>query len=70
MADSVPDSNTTIVLNTDHKGLRKLREEVELIMIERTLYETKGNVTEAARRLGIARPTLYDLLSRHGLRQH
>lgn len=41
-------------------GLRDLQDEI----IERTLRETQGNVTEAARRLGIDKTTIYRRLKR------
>jgi DNA-binding NtrC family response regulator len=68
VADNVPHPNI-IELNTDHAGLNEIKEELERIMIERTLRETRGNIAKAARHLGISRPALYDLISRHGLRK-
>ena len=39
----------------------------ERCALERALTETRGDASEAARRLGVARSTLYRKLSRHGL---
>ena len=66
MADNAPHS-ITIELNTDNAGLKELQEEVERVMVERTLRETRGNIAKAARHLGISRPALYNLISRHRL---
>jgi two-component system, NtrC family, response regulator len=64
----------TIELNPDHVDLKKLKEEVQPItedlqrlLVERTLHETRGNIAKSARELGISRPKLYDLISRYGL---
>jgi len=43
-------------------------EAYERSALERALRETGGNATEAARRLGIGRSTLYRKLSKHGIR--
>ncbi len=47
--------------------LEEILREVERSVLIRTLEETGGNKTEAARRLGIAPRTLYYKLERHGL---
>jgi len=67
MADNVPHAKIIIELDSNHSDLNKLKEEVQRMMVERTLGETRGNLAEAARRLGISRPTLYSLMSRYGL---
>ncbi len=35
----------------------------------RVLSRVDGNVADAAQLLGVSRPTLYDLINRHGLKQ-
>jgi two-component system, NtrC family, response regulator len=47
--------------------LREARQELEKEIIARKLQETSGNVSKAARALGISRPTLYELIARYGL---
>ncbi len=42
--------------------------ELERFAIRRALDDTGGNVTQAAQRLGISRQTLYNRMSKHGLR--
>lgn len=66
MSESFTNQNT-IVLNPDHAGLDELKEEAQRIMVTKTLQDTEGNIAEAARRLMISRPRLYDLMSRYGL---
>jgi transcriptional regulator of acetoin/glycerol metabolism len=41
-------------------------DEVEVWAVRRVLAEVAGNVSAAARRLGVARSTIYRLLRRHG----
>jgi len=44
--------------------LRKAREQVEREMIEQALKRNSGKITSAAADLGIARPTLYELMEK------
>lgn len=44
-------------------------DELQRTTLGRVLAESGGNLSEAARRLGIARSTLYRLMDRHGLRE-
>jgi two-component system NtrC family response regulator len=48
-------------------NLRQVREEAERGAVLRALNTTEGNVTQAAKLLGITRPTLYGLMGKHGL---
>lgn len=48
-------------------NLKAAREEVDRIVIQRALAQADGNITSAAKLLGISRPTLYDLLKYHHL---
>jgi DNA-binding NtrC family response regulator len=43
-------------------------EQIQRTTLHRVLRETGGNLSESARRLGVARSTLYRLMDRHGLR--
>lgn len=49
-------------------SLRRSREKAEHLAVVRALAHTNNNVSRAAALLGITRPTLYALLSRHGIR--
>ncbi|MDR2113232.1 MAG: PEP-CTERM-box response regulator transcription factor [Candidatus Accumulibacter sp.] len=48
--------------------LRRAREEAEKRVIIAALGRANGNVLRAAETLGLSRPTLYDLMHRHGLK--
>ncbi len=49
-------------------SLAQAREEVERREIPRALSRAEGNISQAAKLLGISRPTLYDLMRQHGFR--
>jgi two-component system NtrC family response regulator len=51
----------------EHLNLRQAREEAEYKSIVKVLARVDGNITKAADLLGISRPTLYDLMNRHGI---
>ena len=48
--------------------LRRRRDAVELEVLQRAMARCRGNIAQAARLIGVSRPTLYDLLRHHGLR--
>jgi two-component system NtrC family response regulator len=50
-------------------NLREVRDEAERKAIARVLSRVDGSVADAAQLLGVSRPTLYDLINRHGLKQ-
>lgn len=77
MADSAQitaeDLGLPIVLDEkeeDPINLRQVREEAEYKALVRVLAKSDGSIVKAAEMLGVSRPTLYDLLSRHGLKQN
>lgn len=49
-------------------NLRQVREEAERKALVRALGRVGGNMLQASELLGISRPTLYDLLNRHGIK--
>ncbi len=49
-------------------NLTQAREEAERREIPRALNRVDGNITQAAKLLGISRPTLYDLLRHHNIK--
>ena len=62
-------------LELDAKGLepelvnlRQVRDQAEREAVQRALRLDDGNIARAAESLGISRPTLYDLMSKHGLK--
>ena len=50
-------------------NLRQVRDEAECKAIIKALSRVNGNFLAAAELLGVSRPTLYDLVDRHGLKQ-
>lgn len=50
-------------------NLRHVRDEAEKAVVLKVLSRVDGNIAEAANLLGVSRPTLYDLMKRHSLRQ-
>ncbi len=48
-------------------SLKDVRDRVERDLVLKTMEEQKGNMSKIAEALGISRPTLYDLMKKHGL---
>ncbi|MRV76427.1 PEP-CTERM-box response regulator transcription factor [Duganella sp. FT92W] len=48
-------------------NLRQVRDEAEYKAIVKVLARVDGNIVKASELLGISRPTMYDLMSRHGI---
>ncbi|MXS80566.1 two-component system, NtrC family, response regulator [Nitrosomonas eutropha] len=48
--------------------LREVREQAEREVVAKALARMDGNIVKAAELLGVTRPTLYDLMNRHGLK--
>ena len=57
----------TLTPRKAHSNLKDAREALEKKLIMDAVIRWKGNVTEAAEELGLSRPTLYDLMTKHGI---
>lgn len=57
--------------NAEHStspfNLRQVRDEAERSALQHALNLYSGNISQASEALGISRPTLYDLLNKHGM---
>jgi two-component system NtrC family response regulator len=49
-------------------NLRQVRDEAEYKALVKALARTDGNIVKASEMLGISRPTMYDLMGRHGIK--
>ncbi|TFW22768.1 PEP-CTERM-box response regulator transcription factor [Massilia arenosa] len=49
-------------------NLRQVRDEAEYAAIVKALARVDGNIVKASELLGVSRPTLYDLMNRHGIK--
>ncbi len=59
------DENSSLPLN-----LKLVREHAETIAIKRALAHTDNNISNAAKLLGVTRPTLYTLFNKYGIEGH
>jgi two-component system NtrC family response regulator len=53
---------------TEPINLRQIRDRAERDALMKALARVDGNVVKAAELLGVSRPTIYDLMNRHGLK--
>ncbi|BDV43073.1 sigma-54-dependent Fis family transcriptional regulator [Geotalea uraniireducens] len=51
----------------ENMTLREARDRVEREMIKGAIANNKGNIAKAAEELAVSRPTLYDLIRKHGI---
>lgn len=49
-------------------NLRQARDDAEYRALVKSLARVDGNIVKAAELLGVSRPTIYDLMSRHGVK--
>jgi len=59
------DSDKDLDRNTEKLSLKEARRNLETELVKKALQETRGNMSLAAKMLGISRPSLYDLLRKH-----
>ncbi len=63
--DALPEDGRTV--NAGGKTLKEAKERVEKEMVVSALDKHSGNIAKAAEELGTSRPTLYDIMKKHGL---
>lgn len=61
------DNDNTLQNERAPFNLKEVREAAESMAIRRALFHTKNNISSTAKLLGVARPTLYSLLSKYGI---
>jgi two-component system NtrC family response regulator len=74
MADGLKVTPEDLELTFPHskyegRELKEAREAMERELIQKVLSKNKGNMRQAAARLGISRPTLYELMEKLGIRK-
>ena len=62
------DLGLAVALEEEPFNLRQVRDEAECKAIIRALARVDGNIVKASELLGVSRPTMYDLMSRHGIK--
>ena len=67
LSGSVEDAGQTAGIDFSGMSLKEARHQVDHLLLQRALEECQGNVQQAAEYLSVSRPTLYDLLKKHGL---
>ncbi|GAB7024030.1 PEP-CTERM-box response regulator transcription factor [Salidesulfovibrio brasiliensis] len=55
-------------MNAGEMSLKEARQLLERDMVEDALRRSLGNIVKASSALGISRPTFYDLMKKHGIR--
>ena len=55
-----------LLCNVDQLDLKGAKAAVEKALLAKALEQSSGNVMQAAKALGVSRPTLYDLMKKHG----
>ncbi len=65
--DRAPDQGEGLPSPPTGHTLREARELIEKDLVESTVRQCQGNITRAAKVLGVSRPTLYDLIRKHRL---
>ncbi|ABM62341.1 sigma 54-interacting transcriptional regulator [Halorhodospira halophila] len=58
----------SLTVQRDLPRLREVRDEAERRVVAEALGRCNGNISRAATELGVTRPTIYELLAKHGMR--
>jgi two-component system NtrC family response regulator len=68
VADDLGLPDTDVEIEGEPLNLRQVRDEAEYKAIVKALARVDGNIVKASEMLGVSRPTLYDLMGRHGIK--
>jgi two-component system NtrC family response regulator len=68
VADDLGLPDTDVDIEGEPLNLRQVRDEAEYKAIVKALARVDGNIVKASEMLGVSRPTLYDLMGRHGIK--
>ncbi len=63
-------AEASIERDDDQLNLRQVRDAAERGALEKSLGRADGNISKAARLLGVSRPAIYDLMRKHGIEQN
>ena len=61
------DNHKKMDINLGKLSLKEARQNTEVAIIKKALEESKGNMSLAAKMLGITRPTFYDLIKKYNI---
>lgn len=61
-------TNLTVTDDNEQLYIKSVRERAEKEVIEKVMVSCDGKITQAAKILGVTRPTLYNLVERYGLK--
>jgi two-component system NtrC family response regulator len=67
---SPADMGLDVVATPPSLNLRVVRQNAETHAIKQALVRASGNISRTAELLGVTRPTLYDLMSKYGIREN
>ena len=59
--------NMKTEMKPEGMSLKDAKDKLERQMVLAAIEQEQGNVAKAAETLGISRPTIYDLMKKHGL---
>ena len=62
------DLGLSVAINPPSLNLRLVRQNAETLAIRQALVRAGGNISRTSELLGVTRPTLYDLMSKYGIR--
>jgi two-component system response regulator RegA len=65
--DTAPDLSDPAMAQVGHRPIHVVQDEVKVAMVKRALALENGNITHAAKRLGVTRAAVQQMIDRYGL---